>query len=47
MRGHTAAWGVFDRNVGWFIGLDEPKYKWAILERERIIREVGGMGGSF
>lgn len=39
-HGTPAAWKWFDVNVGWFVGLDEPKYKWAILELERRKREV-------
>eukprot|EP00195_Chlamydomonas_chlamydogama_P002332 CAMPEP_0202920652 /NCGR_PEP_ID=MMETSP1392-20130828/76962_1 /ASSEMBLY_ACC=CAM_ASM_000868 /TAXON_ID=225041 /ORGANISM="Chlamydomonas chlamydogama, Strain SAG 11-48b" /LENGTH=150 /DNA_ID=CAMNT_0049614159 /DNA_START=87 /DNA_END=539 /DNA_ORIENTATION=+ len=33
------AWDCFDRFAGYWIGLDVPKYQWAILEYERRKRE--------
>ena len=46
MHACAPAWTAFDTNVGWFVGLDEPKFKWAILERERQLRQVRCMGNS-
>lgn len=36
----AAAWRCFDRNVGWFIGLDNSKYQWAVVEYQRRKQEV-------
>ncbi|GFH19594.1 uncharacterized protein HaLaN_16561, partial [Haematococcus lacustris] len=33
------AWNCFDRVVGRAIGLDVPKYAWAIAEHQRLLRE--------
>ncbi|GAX81717.1 hypothetical protein CEUSTIGMA_g9145.t1 [Chlamydomonas eustigma] len=33
------AWERFDKFAGYWLGLDTPKYQWAILEHQRRLKE--------
>jgi hypothetical protein len=34
-----SAWVRFDKIAGYWLGLDTPKYHWAILEHQRRLKE--------
>lgn len=34
-----SAWAWFDKNAGYWLGLDVPKYAWAISEHNRLLKE--------
>eukprot|EP00967_Tisochrysis_lutea_P057923 scaffold73504_cov16-Tisochrysis_lutea.AAC.1 len=38
---YFTAWAWFDKNAGYWLGLDVPKYAWAISEHNRLLKEVG------
>lgn len=39
----VTAWTCFDRVVGNFIGLDESRFAWAVLEHQRLQKEQVGV----